>query len=98
MDKIKISIIIPVYNVEKYIEECLISVLNQTMKEIEIICINDGSTDNSLKILNNYKNKNENIRIVNQENSGLSNARNVGLSLAKGEYIFFLDSDDFFAR
>lgn len=96
MEKIKISVIVPVYNVEKYVEECLESILNQSMKEIEIICINDGSTDSSLKFLNNYKKKYENIKIINQENGGLSNARNIGFSFSEGEYIFFIDSDDFF--
>ncbi len=91
----KVSIIIPVYNMEKYLDECLESVVNQTLKNIEIICINDGSTDKSLDILRKYEKKYSNIMVINQENLGVGNARNVGLKLAKGEYIFFLDSDDY---
>lgn len=90
---IKISIIIPVYNVENYLEECLNSALNQTLKEIEIIAVNDGSTDRSPEILNKYQN-NPTVTIINQSNQGLSVARNVGLKKASGEYIMFLDSDD----
>ena len=92
---IKVSIIIPVYNVENYLEECLDSAVNQTLKEIEIIAVNDGSTDSSLDILNKYKDKYKNINIINQENKGLSGARNSGLKLAKGKYVYFLDSDDY---
>ena len=94
MDKIKVSIIIPVYNVEKYLRRCLDSVLNQTLKDIEIICVNDGSTDNSSLILEEYK-KYDNIKIINQKNSGLSVARNTGLDNATGECVAFIDSDDF---
>lgn len=90
----KISIIVPVYNVEKYLSTCLDSLINQTLKDIEIICINDGSTDNSLNILNEYVKKDERIKIISQENQGLSMARNNGLKEAKGEYISFIDSDD----
>lgn len=90
----KVTIIIPVYNVEPYLEECLDSVLNQTLEEIEIICINDGSTDDSLHILKSYACKDRRIAIYNQRNQGLSIARNVGLEHARGEYIYFLDSDD----
>lgn len=91
----KISVIIPVYNVEDYIGQCLDSVINQTFENIEIICVNDGSTDNSLEILNRYAEYDKRIIIINQENKGLSNARNVGIKLAIGKYIYFLDSDDF---
>ena len=90
----KISIIIPVYNTEKLLRRCLNSVLNQTLKDIEIICVNDGSTDNSARILDDYG-KYENIKIIEQKNSGLSSARNTGLDIATGKYIAFLDSDDF---
>lgn len=90
---IKISIIIPVYNVESYLEECLNSALNQTLKEIEIIAVNDGSTDRSPEILNKYQN-NPIVTIINQPNQGQSVARNAGLKKASGEYIMFLDSDD----
>lgn len=91
----KISVIIPVYNVEKYLAECLTSVVNQTFKDIEIICVNDGSTDNSPKILDEFAQKDSRIKIINQENQGLSAARNTGLDVATGEYVSFIDSDDF---
>lgn len=91
----KISVIIPVYNVEKYLTECLTSVVNQTFKDIEIICVNDGSTDNSPKILEAFAQKDSRIKIINQENQGLSAARNTGLDVATGEYVSFIDSDDF---
>ncbi|MCC0783692.1 glycosyltransferase [Clostridioides sp. ES-S-0108-01] len=91
----KVSIIIPVYNVEKYLEKCLYSAVNQTLKDIEIIIVNDGSTDSSFKILDKYKYKNENIIIINQTNKGISGARNNGLKFASGEYVYFLDSDDY---
>lgn len=90
----KISVVIPVYNVEKLLRRCLDSVLNQTLKGIEIICVNDGSTDNSSNILEEYK-KFENIKIINQKNSGLSVARNTGLKHSTADYVAFLDSDDF---
>jgi glycosyltransferase involved in cell wall biosynthesis len=95
---IKVSVIIPVYNVEKYLKECLDSIINQTLKDIEIICINDGSTDKSLQILEEYAAKEERIKIVNKKNGGQSSARNAGIDIAKGEYIAFLDSDDFIAN
>lgn len=98
MNDIKVSIIIPVYNVEKYLEECLCSVINQTLKEIEIICVNDGSTDNSLKILQNFAQKDKRIVVIDKKNGGLSSARNTGLKIAKGQYIFNLDSDDFLKK
>ncbi|WP_195972252.1 bifunctional glycosyltransferase/CDP-glycerol:glycerophosphate glycerophosphotransferase [Clostridium thermobutyricum] len=88
----KISIIIPVYNVEDYIEETLISIKNQTMKDYEVILVDDGSTDKSVQIIEKYIN--ENIKLIKQENSGPSCARNKGLGLAKGDYIAFMDSDD----
>lgn len=90
-----VSVIIPVYNVENYLKECLDSVLNQTYKNIEVIVINDGSTDKSLHILEDYSSKFNNIKIIDQENSGQSVARNKGLENAKGKYIYFLDSDDY---
>ena len=90
-----LSVIIPVYNVEPYLEQCLDSVVNQTYKNLEIICINDGSTDNSLKILEKFQQKDNRIKIINQENKGVSAARNAGLDIATGEYITFVDSDDY---
>jgi glycosyltransferase involved in cell wall biosynthesis len=91
----KISIIIPVYNVEQYLAECLDSVVDQTLREIEIICVNDGSTDSSREILEQYASRDSRLKIIDQPNSGLSAARNRGLDEARGEYIQFLDSDDF---
>ena len=90
-----LSVIIPVYNVEPYLEQCLDSVVNQTYKNLEIICINDGSTDNSLKILEKYQKKDKRIKLINQKNQGASVARNAGLDIANGEYIAFVDSDDY---
>ena len=78
MDKIKISVIIPVYNVENYLRQCLDSITNQTLKEIEIICVNDGSTDTSLQILEEYAHKDGRIQIINIENSGIGAARKIG--------------------
>lgn len=92
---IKVSIVIPVYNVEKYLEECIESAIKQSLSDIEIICINDGSTDSSLDILKKYEEKYSNIIVTNQENKGLSASRNVGIRKARGKYIYFLDSDDF---
>ena len=91
-----VSVIIPVYNVEKYLEKCLDSIVNQTLKDIEIICVNDGSTDNSLNILEKYQQKDDRIKIITQENQGAGVARNQGLKVAKGKYLSILDSDDFF--
>ncbi|MBR1601006.1 MAG: glycosyltransferase, partial [Alphaproteobacteria bacterium] len=92
----KVSVIIPVYNVEPYLRECLDSVINQTLKEIEIICVDDGSTDNSLEILKEYAAKDKRITVITQKNLYAGVARNAGLAVAKGEYLSFLDSDDFF--
>ncbi len=93
-EKPKVSVIIPVYNVEKYLPQCLDSAINQSMKEIEIICVNDGSPDNSLAILQDYAKKDSRIKIINQKNQGLSASRNNALQIVRGEYILFLDSDD----
>jgi len=89
-----ITVIVPVYNTEKYLDRCIVSIINQTFKNIEILCINDGSTDNSLKILSDYANKDNRIRIINQVNKGLSVARNTGIKAANGVYILHVDSDD----
>lgn len=91
---VKISVIIPVFNVENYLARCLDSVINQTLKEIEIICVDDGSTDNSFNILNDYKNSDDRIQVYQQENGGHSAATNTGLKHVNGDYIFFVDSDD----
>ena len=91
----KISVIVPVYNVENYLCECLDSILKQTLNDLEIICVNDGSTDGSLSILENYAQKDIRIKIVNQQNQGVSCSRNNGLDIANGEYVAFIDSDDY---
>ena len=93
----KASVVIPVYNVQAYLEQCLKSVCEQTLREIEIICVNDGSTDDSSAILNEFAKRDSRIRIVNQENAGQSAARNHGLDLATGRYVYFIDSDDWLA-
>lgn len=94
MTKPKVSIIVPVYNAENYISNTLDSILNQSLEEIEILVINDGSKDNSKKILDDYSNKYKKIEVFHQTNSGVSVSRNKGISIAKGEYIGFVDSDD----
>lgn len=91
----KVSVIIPVYNNEQYLKECLDSIVNQTLSDIEIICVNDGSEDNSLQIIEEYKQKDNRIILINQDNMGQSSARNNGLKIATGEYIGFVDSDDY---
>lgn len=92
-----ISVIIPVYNVEKYLEECVESVLTQTYKNIEIILVDDGSTDSSGKICDSYALQNSNVQVIHQLNAGLSDARTAGLKKAIGKYVYFLDSDDYIA-
>lgn len=91
---VKVSVVVPVYNVEDYLEECLDSIANQTLDDIEIICINDGSTDNSLEILKEYAKKDNRLTVISQENAGHAAATNRGMDLAKGEYLFLMDSDD----
>lgn len=91
----KVSIIVPVYNVEVYLEKCLDSLVNQTLKDIEIIIVNDGSPDNSQKIIDKYQKKYKNIKAYLKENGGLSDARNYGIKKANGEYLSFVDSDDY---
>ncbi|MDR1290728.1 MAG: glycosyltransferase [Planctomycetaceae bacterium] len=95
MSNPKVTFIIPVYNVEKYLRECLDSVVNQSLRDIQIICVNDGSTDSSPNILNAYAEIDQRITVINLSNSGLSIARNSAYSSVVGEYILFLDSDDF---
>lgn len=89
-----VSVIIPVYNTAPYLQRCLESVCNQTLKNIEIICVNDGSTDNSKEILQQYKDKDNRICVITQEHKGIAAARNVGLQCVTGQYIGFVDSDD----
>jgi glycosyltransferase involved in cell wall biosynthesis len=92
---IKVSVVIPVYNVEKYLRDCLSSVVEQTLKDIEIICINDGSLDGSDGILREFSEHDSRFVVITQQNAGVSAARNRGLASATGDYIYFLDSDDF---
>lgn len=93
-----ISIIVPIYNAENYLEKCIQSLINQTYKNLEIILINDGSTDNSKKICNEYAKKDQRIKLINQKNSGVSTARNKGMESAQGQYICFVDSDDYISQ
>lgn len=95
---VKISVIIPVYNREKYIEKCLNSVLSQTLREIEIICVDDGSTDGTYDLLQGYSEKYNNVIVLHQENQGSGPARNRGIECAQGKYICFMDSDDYYAQ
>ena len=90
-----ISVIVPVYNVERYLVQCVDSIINQTYKKLEIILVDDGSTDNSSKICDSYIQKDNRIRVIHKQNGGLSSARNAGLDIASGEYIAFVDSDDY---
>ena len=90
-----VSIIIPVYNTENYLKRCVQSVLNQTYRNLEIILVNDGSTDNSLKICEEYKRLDERVCVISENNRGVSHARNVGIKKANGEYLYFADSDDY---
>ncbi len=98
MEKIKVSIIIPIYNVENYLDKCLTSVVEQEYKNIEIICVNDGSKDKSEEIVLKYKEKDKRIIYIKKENGGLSSARNVGIDKASGDYICFVDSDDWISK
>lgn len=91
----KISIVVPVYNVEKYLGECLESIVKQTLKDIEIICVNDGSTDNSLDIIKAFAQNDERIKIIDKKNSGYGDSMNKGIKAATGEYIGIIESDDF---
>ena len=94
----KISIVVPVYNVSRYLPECLDSLINQTLKDIEIICVNDGSSDNSLDIINGYAEKDYRIRVISTENFGYGHAMNTGFAAANGDYVGILESDDFTAH
>jgi len=91
---VEVSIIVPIYNVEQYLERCLESLINQTFKDIEIIALNNGSTDNSLNILKKYESKDTRLKIINSDNRGVSDARNRGINEANGKYVVFVDSDD----
>ena len=91
----KVSVIVPVYNTSNYLEKCITSLLNQTLQDIEIIMVNDGSLDNSREIIEEFQKKDNRILLFNKENGGQASARNLGLSKATGEYVAFLDSDDY---
>jgi glycosyltransferase involved in cell wall biosynthesis len=95
MNNIKVSVVIPVYNSEKFLHQCIDSLLKQSLHNIEIICVNDGSDDNSFKILAAYQMQYRNIKVINQPHSGQGIARNTGVSIARGQYIGFVDSDDY---
>ncbi|OUQ56652.1 hypothetical protein B5E58_10530, partial [Tyzzerella sp. An114] len=94
MENKKISVIVPIYNVEKYLNRCVDSIINQTYKNLEIILVDDGSPDNCGKICDEYAKKDNRIKVVHKENGGVSSARNVGLNIATGDYIGFVDGDD----
>lgn len=93
--KVKVSVVIPIYNVEKYLRQCLDSVVNQTLKEIEIICVNDGSTDSSGDIIAEYMAKDSRVKVINKANSGYGHSMNMGFDMATGEYIGIVESDDY---
>ena len=92
---VKVSIIVPVYNVEKYIDKCINSILNQTFKDFELILVDDGSTDSSGDICDKYREIDDRVIVIHKENGGLSSARNIGLKYSKGQYIGFIDGDDY---
>lgn len=94
----KISIVVPIYNVEKYLDQCVKSIINQTYKNLEIILVNDGSIDNSGKICDKYKRQDNRVIVIHKENGGSSDARNVGIQIATGKYIGFVDSDDYIEK
>ena len=94
----RVSVIIPVYNTERYLTQCLESIVSQTLEDIEIICVNDGSKDGSADILRDYARRDRRVIVIDQPNQGLSAARNAGASAAAGDYLYFLDSDDYIER
>ncbi len=91
----KVSVVVPVYNVEKYLERCIESIRNQTLEDIEIILVDDGSPDNCPKICDGFAEKDSRIKVIHKKNGGLSSARNAGIYAATGEYIGYIDSDDY---
>ena len=90
---VKVSVIVPVYNSYNYLDKCINSLMNQTLNDIEIVCVDDGSTDDSLKKLNSFKD--DRVKVIHKENGGQASARNVGILKATGDYILFIDSDDY---
>ena len=95
MNELKVSIVIPCYNVDKYIEECLNSVLNQTYSNLEVVVIDDGSNDGTRRILEEYQNRYRNIKLLIQKNKGMGSARNAGVRVCSGDYLLFVDADDY---
>lgn len=95
MESILVSIIVPIYNVELYVERCINSIINQTYRNIEIILVNDGSTDKSLEIIKQFEKNDKRIQILNKENGGQASARNLGIEISNGDYLIFVDSDDY---
>ena len=95
-ENIKISVVMPIYNASDYLKPAIDAVLGQTLRDIELICVDDGSTDNSLAIIKEYQQGDERVRIVTESNAGPSIARNKGLARARGKYVIFLDADDFY--
>ena len=93
----KISVLVPIYNTEKYLKKCLDSIAGQTLKDIEVICVNDGSTDNSLAVAEEFAEKDPRFKVINKENTGYGNTMNIALEKASGEYIGIVESDDFAA-
>lgn len=93
-----VSVIVPIYNVEKYIDRCLNSIINQKLEDIEIILVDDGSPDNCPQICENYRKKDDRIKVIHKENEGLGYARNSGIKIANGKYISFIDSDDYISE
>lgn len=93
----KFSVIVPVYNVEKYLSKCLVSILNQTYRDFELILVDDGSTDNSSRICDHYESSDDRIKVIHKKNGGSSSARNEGIKYSSGDYIIFMDSDDYWA-
>ena len=91
----KVSIVVPIYNVEKYLKQCIESIINQTLQDIEIILVDDGSPDNCPQICDEYAKKDSRIKVVHKKNGGLSSARNAGIEVATGDFIGFVDSDDY---
>ena len=95
MARPKVSVVVPIYNVEKYLRQCLDSIVNQTLKDIEIICVDDGSTDSSPEIIQEYAAKDSRVKVITKPNSGYGNSMNRGFDLAEGEYVGIVESDDY---
>ena len=98
MNKEKITVVVPIYNAEQYLERCLKSIVEQTYENLEIILVNDGSSDKSLEICERFKASDERITIISKENGGVSSARNRGIEVATGKYIIFIDADDYIEK